>query len=168
MGSSKCEISGFKWASTPHLSEKIGDCGLLWAWIHARRGVPSSISSLAIWGCPLLELRLKKGEDLDKISHIPNVEINGCKTIFPAWAKRLSEARVCLSFVQHPFQYVLSFFLLRWYDTNFFGQWWSNRIGVMVPPQYFCFLFFLFEYILTFTFFIWVLILIFFLIKYFY
>jgi hypothetical protein len=30
---------------------------------------------------------LKKGEDLDKISHIPNVEINGCKTIFPAWAK---------------------------------------------------------------------------------
>lgn len=47
-------------------------------------GLPSSLSSLAIWGCPLLELRLKKGEDLDKISHIPNVEINGCKTIFPA------------------------------------------------------------------------------------
>lgn len=47
-------------------------------------GLLSSLSSLAIWGCLLLELRLKKGEDSDKISNIPNVEINGSKTIFPA------------------------------------------------------------------------------------
>ncbi|CAK7336449.1 unnamed protein product [Dovyalis caffra] len=47
-------------------------------------GLPSSLSSLAIWGCPLQEERLKNGEDLDKISHVPNIEINVSKTIFPA------------------------------------------------------------------------------------
>jgi hypothetical protein len=44
-------------------------------------GLPSSLSSLEIWRCPLLDQRCQQGIGVDwlKITHIPNVHINGYK-----------------------------------------------------------------------------------------
>ncbi|KAM5554842.1 putative disease resistance RPP13-like protein 1 [Rosa sericea] len=44
-------------------------------------GLPSSLSQLRIWGCPLLVERCQrdKGKDWPKISHIPHITIDGCE-----------------------------------------------------------------------------------------